>query len=195
MPEVQSLLNQLAALVGVHGAFTLDQRGRILAYSTPMKISREQGLALAKALAGTLSGLSTIYGSSALDLDLVFGEGRLILKGIASGGLCIICDRQANYSLLSKRLEESAQNLRETTPESEIKDAEPQALDGLKAIALELLGEHASKVIAILESAGSDAGSLNQAVKQAEQITRMFIDKERAGMMAERMRAVIEEAN
>jgi predicted regulator of Ras-like GTPase activity (Roadblock/LC7/MglB family) len=190
MDRVQDFINQLATLVGVQGAFIFDTQGAINQYSTPMKVSREQGVALASTLSRTLTGLSTVHASKHMDLDLVYEEGRLIVKGFASGGLCIICERQANYSLINITLEQGLGLLRSATPQPPVEQG-AQVLDMLKDIAGEMLGDYASKVIPILESAGEDKGKLEGAIEQAENMTRMFISKSRAGEMAQRMRDVL----
>ncbi len=190
MADVQGFLNQLVTLVGVQGAFTFDHQGSIRLYSTPMKISLDQGVALAGTLSRTLTGLSTVHASDLLDLDLVYQEGRLIIKGFRGGGLCIICDRQANYSLINNTLEQRIDSLRAEQPQPAVEE-NAQIQDQLIAVAEELLGDYAPKVIPILENAGTDSAKLEAAVQQAEKMTRMFISKEQAGEMAQRMRALI----
>lgn len=188
--QVQVFMDQLAALVGVQGAFIFDSQGNILQYSTPMKVSRDKGVALARTLARTLTGLSTVHGSTMLGIDLTYEEGRLVLKGIERGGLCIICERQLNYSLLNITLEQGLRLLRDSKQEERSEES-TNRVDRLKDIATEMLGEHANRVISILESAGSDAGELEDAIQQAENMTRMFIDKNLAGEMAQRMRDLL----
>lgn len=155
-----------------------------------MKVSLDQGVALARTLSRTLTGLSTVHGSTSMDIDLAYAEGRLVVKGIEQGGLCIICERQLNYSLLNITLEQGLGLLRGVDPQS-TSDQSAQIMDALKEIAEEILGEHAPKVISILESAGSDQDKLEAAIQQAEKMTRMFIDKDQAGKMAERMLEVM----
>jgi hypothetical protein len=125
-----------------------------------------------------------------MDIDLVFGEGRLVVKGIPQGGLCIMCERQANYSLLNITLEQGLELLRGDEVKG-LGEQTAQALDGLKEIAKEILGDHAHKVIPILESAGSETDELSKAIEQVEKMTRMFIDKKQAGIMAQRMRDMV----
>jgi hypothetical protein len=188
--QIQAFVNQLASLVGVQGAFIFDSQGTIQQYSTPMKVSLDQGVALARTLSRTLTGLSTVHGSTSMDIDLAYAEGRLVVKGIERGGLCIICERQLNYSLLNITLEQGLGLLRGADPQS-TSDQSVQIVEALKEIAAEILGEHAPKVISILESAGSDQDKLEAAIHQAEKMTRMFIDKDQAGKMAERMLEVM----
>lgn len=188
--QIQVFVNQLASLVGVQGAFIFDSQGTIQQYSTPMKVSLDQGVALARTLSRTLTGLSTVHGSTSMDIDLAYAEGRLVVKGIEQGGLCIICERQLNYSLLNITLEQGLGLLRGVDPQS-TSDQSGQIVEALKEIAAEILGQHAPKVISILESAGSDQDKLEAAIQQAEKMTRMFIDKDQAGKMAERMLEVM----
>ena len=189
--QVQDYLNQLATLIGVQGAFIFDQQGTIKQYSTPMKVSLDQGVALARSLSRTLTGLSTVHSSNLIDIDLVYGEGRLVVKGFEQGGLCVICERQANYSLLNITLEQGLGSIRKGPTQSSRTES-PPVVERLVSIAEDMLGEHAPKVISILESAGSNPEALEKAIQQAETMTRMFIDKDQAGEMAERMRSVLD---
>lgn len=190
MDQVQAFINQVATQVGVQGAFIFDRQGAIKQYSTPMKLPREQGLALAGSLSRTLAGLSTVQNADHLDLDLVYDEGRLVIKGFGTGALCIACERQVNYSLINLALQQGLGLLRTaaTSPET---PEQVQIPVRLKEIALEVLGEYAVKVLPILESAGTDRDKLVKAIEQAENLTRMFIDKNQAGDMAQRMRQLL----
>jgi hypothetical protein len=188
MGERQSFLDELAALVGVHGAFLFDSQGGIKLYSSPIKLAPERGLALARALARALTGLSTVQRLNQVSLDLVYSEGRVVVQGLPDGGLCILCDRQMNVSHLQLTLEQGLKVL------LQVQDA-PAKTDitsALKQIAIEMLGEHAHKVISVLESAGSDQDDLLSAIDQVEKMTRMFIDKQVAGLMAQQMRERIQ---
>jgi hypothetical protein len=129
-----------------------------------------------------------------LDIDLVYAEGRLVIKRITQGGLCVICERQANYSLLNLTLEQGLGVLRSAESILSIED-NSKIIEGLKDIAKEILGDYATKVIPILDSAGSTEDELEKAIQQAEKITRMFISQDQAGKMAERMRALVQQGS
>lgn len=194
MDQTQTFINELAALVGVQGAFLFDHQGAINQYSTPMELSLDQGVALARTLSRTLTGLSTMERSNLVDIELVFNEGRLVLKGLSGGGLCILCDRQVNYSLLNLTLEQGFRLLRNVGSNANTGEAK-ETLESLKEVAREILGEHAQKVINILDGAGSSSEELLAAIAQAENVTRMFIDKDRAVRMAERMRELADKSS
>jgi hypothetical protein len=190
MDQAQVFLNQIAALVGIQGAFVFDPQGAIRLYSTPMRISQERGVSLARTLSRTLTGLATIQQSNKVDIDLAYGEGRLVVKGLPQGGLCLLCDRQVNYAQLNLALEQGLPLLRSVVNRDSTRQTS-QTLDGLKDIAKEMLGKHAKKVLAILDVAGTSEVDLMEAITQAEKLTRMFIDKDQAGRMAERMRDLV----
>jgi hypothetical protein len=190
MDRAQVFLNQIAALVGIQGAFVFDPQGAIRLYSTPMRISQERGVSLARTLSRTLTGLATIQQSNKVDIDLAYGEGRLVVKGLPQGGLCLLCDRQVNYAQLNLALEQGLPLLRSVVNRDSTRQTS-QTLDGLKDIAKEMLGKHAKKVLAILDVAGTSEVDLMEAITQAEKLTRMFIDKDQAGRMAERMRDLV----
>jgi hypothetical protein len=191
MDQAQAFLNQLASLVGIQGAFVFDPQGAIRLYSTPMRISQERGVSLARTLSRTLTGLATVQQSNKVDIDLAYGEGRLVVKGLPQCGLCILCDRQVNYALLTITLEQGISALLGNGSSQGVVESSTQTLLGLKQIAEEMLGVHAPKVNAILESAGPNEEELLKAIAQAEKVTRMFINKDQAGTMAERMRDLV----
>jgi hypothetical protein len=189
--QTQAYIDRLVALEGVRGAFLFDSRGKILFHSTLINLSPEKRNVLALALAQSLTDLSGIHASQSMDIDLFFGQGRLVIKGVPQGGLCIVCDRQLNNSLLNIALEEWFSLLREidTQPAEE---SRPSILEELIQVAQEILGEHASKVISILETADDEGENLLDAIAQAEKLTRLFIDKEQARHMAQRMRDLVQ---
>ncbi len=193
MDQMQAHLDRLALLDGVQGAILFDLQGKVLLYSTPMALSAEQRIVLALALAQSLTDLSTIQTSDSMDLDFFFSQGRLLIKGIPQGGLCIVCDRQVNNSLLNIALEAWFNVLQESEKQP-ANEPRPSVLNELKQIADEILGEHASKVISILESADADEADLLDAITQAEKLTRLFIDKDQAVRMAQRMRDLVEQS-
>jgi len=58
-------------------------------------------------------------------------------------------------------------------------------------IARQELGEHASKVIELLEAARGSQESLSAAIDRAEKITRLFINRQKAEDMARKMRTAL----
>jgi hypothetical protein len=99
-----------------------------------------------------------------------------------------------NYSLLLLSLEQGLKLLRRSGPK-DTGEPVPNTLETLKEIAQEILGDHAQKVKSIFEAAEANREGFLAAITQAEKLTRMFIDKDQAGNMAQRMRDVIEKSS
>jgi len=194
MEQIQTFVSELSNLVGVQAAFIFDRQGTIRLRSKVLDIDDEHAVALARLLSRTLTGVATVQRSNLIDLDLVFNEGRLVVKVIDDGGLCILCNRQMNYSLLQLTLEQGLKVLRRSGSKG-AGEPVPTTLETLKEIAREILGDHAQKVNPIFDSAEANREEFMAAITQAEKITRMFIDKDQAGRMAQRMRDVVERSS
>ncbi|MCK5054827.1 MAG: hypothetical protein KAR65_11130, partial [Anaerolineales bacterium] len=98
--------------------------------------------------------------------------------------------------LLTMTTEQSVRELRARADELGISSGERSSrekLNVLKQIAQATLGDHAAKVIAILDDAGERDDDLRMAVEQAEKITRLFIDKQKAGELANKMLTALDE--
>lgn len=187
----QNRLDHLATLDGVQAAFIFNPQGAVQAKAASLALSEERLTALASALSQTLIDLTNVQPLNSLNVDLFFDEGRLAIKGFSQGGLCIVCDRQVNNSLLNIALTECVEMLRAGLSTTAV-DSDFTPVTGMKQIAEEILGEHANKVLNLLETADAEGGDLLEAIAQAEKLTRLFIDKEQAGQMARRMRDLIQ---
>jgi len=194
MEQIQTFVSELSALVGVQAAFIFDGQGTIRLRSKVLELDEDRAVALARLLSRTLTGLANVQRSHLIDLDLVFKEGRLVVKGIDNGGLCILCNRQMNYSLLQLSLEQGLKLLRRSGTK-DTGEPVPNTLEILKEIAQEILGDHAQKIKSIFEAAEANREGFLAAITQAEKLTRMFIDKDQAGNMAQRMRDVVEKSS
>lgn len=194
MDQTQAFVEELASLVGVQEVFLFDDQGRIRLRSSTINLKGEQAQALARILTRTLTGLSTVQRSDLVDIDLAYNEGRVVVKGLPKGGMCILCDRQMNYALLNITLEQGLNRLRERSLAGSTSRT-VQKVEQLKEIAREMLGSHADKVINILDTADENDEAFLSAITQAEKVTRMFIDKTIAGEMAFRMREVIQKSD
>ncbi len=191
MNQAQAFVEELASLVGVQGVFLFDDQGGIRLCSSMIHLKEDQVQTLARILTRTLTGLSTVQRSDLIDIDLAYGEGRVVVRGLPHGGLCILCERQMNYALLNITIEQGLDMLRDVSTIGST-NHNVQKLDQLKSIARDMLGSHADKVVSLLDAADKTDEGLLGAIAQAEKITRMFIDKGKAGEMALRMREKIQ---
>ena len=188
------MLESLAAQIGIRGAFIFDAEGTLQAEKAG---ERELELDLdvaGRSFARILTGLTSQHHGQFIDLDLVYQGGRVLLRTFDGGILAILSDRQVNLPLLTMTIEDAVQHLRQAGglasgwgPGAESEN-DAQALI---QIALAELGDHASKVIDLLEGAQGSHESLSAAIDRAEKITKLFINQQKAEEMAKKMRSTL----
>ena len=97
---MEEILRELNMVVGVRGSFLCSTDGQILARAMP-DAWQEQQLVIAGRVAGQTFQALTSAGQRAKEIDLVFAEGRLLLKNLRSATLFIYCARNVNLPLLN----------------------------------------------------------------------------------------------
>ena len=194
--DASKILNNLSSLIGVRGAFLFNESAEPISVATKAGHSDMDVGTLGHTAAQGLAGLTSMDRGKRVDLDLVYQDGRLLIRSIQAGLLCILCDRLVNLPLLTMTTEQSVGELRERALELGIASAKHPSRDRketLKQIAHEILGDHAPKVISIIDDSGESDDELRAAVVQAERTTRLFIDKRKAGELAVNMISALDE--
>jgi predicted regulator of Ras-like GTPase activity (Roadblock/LC7/MglB family) len=98
---VESILEDIKAVVGVTGCFVCDSEGEVLASVLPGVFEGEAILSAGRTAIQTVLGLQTTRRQRVNDLDLLYREGRIIVKSLGEGCLCILCVRNINVPLLN----------------------------------------------------------------------------------------------
>lgn len=121
--EVESILKDINSVVGVTGSFVCDDEGRVLAKGMPGVFGEDLLSPAGRTMAQTIAGLKIARRRKAGDIDLLYDQGRLIVKPVGEGCLCILCVRRINVPLLNltanvavKRLEERMKERIATRP-------------------------------------------------------------------------------
>jgi predicted regulator of Ras-like GTPase activity (Roadblock/LC7/MglB family) len=192
-PQAMELvLHELTTLPGVCAAFLGNTEGTVLA---AINRGGEAGInpsAPVRSLARTLAGLRSLRQTRALEIDLVFQQGRVLMRTLQDNFLAVLCERQLNLPLLTMALDEAVQRLGDNSAEGLIgRESGSNEIQALVRIAHEVLGKRAGKVIEVLESSNGSREELSAAIKRAEEITRLFIDSRNAKEMAQRMRTAL----
>ncbi len=97
---MESILENINAIVGVTGCFVCDSEGEVLASVLP-DVFGEAALTVGRTAMQTVLGLQTARRRRVNDLDLLYREGRIIVKSLGEGCLCILCVRNINVPLLN----------------------------------------------------------------------------------------------
>ena len=98
---MENILKDINAVVGVTGCFVCDSEGEVLASVLPGVFDREVVSSAGRTVIQTVLGLQTTRRQRVNDLDLLYREGRIIIKGLSEGCLCILCVRNINVPLLN----------------------------------------------------------------------------------------------
>jgi predicted regulator of Ras-like GTPase activity (Roadblock/LC7/MglB family) len=97
---MESTLAEVNAVLGVNGSFVCLMDGSIAAQAMPEKYSGEPLNLAARVASQTLHALET-SGQRVIEADLIYGNGRLVIKNLRGGALVILCARNVNLPLLN----------------------------------------------------------------------------------------------
>ena len=100
---LEELLREANTIPGVEGSFLLDENGVVQASTLPARYPAES-LASAARIAARALGALEASRRRVQEVEMVFAEGRLILRRIPAGYLGICCARQINRPLLDLAL-------------------------------------------------------------------------------------------
>ena len=108
---MEIILKDINAVVGVAGSFVCDDEGQVLARSLPDVFDATSLSPVGRTIAQTIAGLGLARRRKVSDLDLVYREGRLVVKNLRGGHLCILCVPTINIPLLNLTANVAARKL------------------------------------------------------------------------------------
>ena len=109
---MKSILEDINAVVGVTGCFVCGSEGEILASVLPGVFDGEAVSAAGWTAMQTILGLQTTRRRRVNELDLLYREGRIIVKSLGEGCLGILCVRNINIPLLNLTANLAARELK-----------------------------------------------------------------------------------
>jgi len=110
---MESALRDVNAVVGVSGSFVCDGEGKVLASILPNIFDETMLANVSRTVAQTIAGLELTRRRKVDGLDLVYREGRLVVKNLRMGCLCILCVPTINVPLLNLTANVAARKLAE----------------------------------------------------------------------------------
>jgi predicted regulator of Ras-like GTPase activity (Roadblock/LC7/MglB family) len=109
--EMENILKDINAVVGVTGSFVCDNEGQILAKLLPDVFDEVSLSSVGRIMAQTIAGLELARRRKVGGLELVYREGRLVVKNLRVGHLCILCVPAINVPLLNLTANVAARKL------------------------------------------------------------------------------------
>jgi len=98
---MESVLSDVNAVIGVTGSFVADRKGKVLARALPPTYDGASLELVARTMMQTFTGLETARRRKVGDIDMVFKEGRLIMKPFGDGCVGIVTVPRINVALLN----------------------------------------------------------------------------------------------
>jgi hypothetical protein len=82
---MERVLQDVNAVVGVTGTFVCNSEGTLVARALPSVFDEGSFLPAARTILQTIEGLETTRRRRVHEIDLVFGEGRMVVKNLLGG--------------------------------------------------------------------------------------------------------------
>ena len=122
---MDAVLQEVNAAVGVLGSFVVGGHGRVEARVMPDGFTTQALEAVGRTLVQTLGGIEMARKRKVGDLDMVFAEGRLLVKSLSPGGLCILTAKRVNVPLVNMTANVAVKKLKDLRKDMAPAAAEP----------------------------------------------------------------------
>lgn len=122
---MDAVLQEVNAAVGVMGSFVVSGNAGVEARVIPDKFSAQALEAVGRTLLQTLGGIELARKRKVGDLDMVFAEGRLLVKSLSPGCLCILTAKRVNVPLVNLTANVAVKKLKEARKDVAPVAAEP----------------------------------------------------------------------
>jgi len=98
---MEAILQEMAAATGVTAAFVCSGAGKVEASAVPGEVSAQVLETVARTLAQTFGGIELARKRKVGDLDMGFAGGRLLVKALSPGCLCLLTVKRVNVALVN----------------------------------------------------------------------------------------------
>jgi predicted hydrocarbon binding protein/predicted regulator of Ras-like GTPase activity (Roadblock/LC7/MglB family) len=110
---MEAILKEISAIVGVSGCFVCNSEGDVLASTLPSVLDQDALVTVGRTISQTTAGIFAARRRKVHELDLLFSEGRMVVKPLSQGSLCVLCARNMNVPLLNLTANVAARKLSE----------------------------------------------------------------------------------
>lgn len=111
---MEDILTDIGAVLGVTGCFVCDTDGQILASTLSHLLAEGDLSTVGRSISQTTAGLVTSRRRKVQEIDLLYSEGRMVVKPLRGGCLCVLCARNMNVPLLNLTVDVAARKLAQT---------------------------------------------------------------------------------
>jgi predicted hydrocarbon binding protein/predicted regulator of Ras-like GTPase activity (Roadblock/LC7/MglB family) len=124
---MEDILRDIGAVVGVTGCLVCDTEGQVLASTLPAIFDDGILTTVSRTVSQTTAGLVTARRRKVQEIDLLYSDGRIVVKPLRDGCLCVLCSRNMNVPLLNLTANVAARKLTELMKEDGHEVPAPEA--------------------------------------------------------------------
>ena len=199
---MEDILKDINTVAGVRGSFVCNGEGQVLASALSDLFDKTILSTVGRTMAQTVAGLATARRRKIGDIDLVYDQGRLIVKNLREGCLCILCVRKINVPLLNLTANVATKKLLPLLRTGEIGaekavEVKPPPVAKLRQLTQEIMGEigvvlfdsELAKASLAEEASREELATVLPAVERA---TTVFIGSTRARKMVKLMQTLLD---
>jgi len=144
---MENILKDINAVVGVMGSFVCDDDGQVLARLLPDILDEASLSPVGRTMAQTVTGLRLARRRKVNSVDLVYREGRLVVKNLRGGCLCILCTPTINFPLLNLTANVAARKVAKQIRANQAAPVEGSAPSDLKTRPLQSVPDYAGPTL------------------------------------------------
>jgi hypothetical protein len=122
---MDAVLQEVNAALGVTGSFVVGGNGKVEARVLADGFATQALETVGRTLVQTLGGIELARKRKVGDLDMVFAEGRLLVKSLSPGGLCILTAKRVNVPLVNLTANVAVKKLKDLRRDAAPVVAEP----------------------------------------------------------------------
>jgi predicted regulator of Ras-like GTPase activity (Roadblock/LC7/MglB family) len=173
---MEDILKDIGAVVGVTGCLVCDTEGQVVASTLPAIFDDGILTTVSRTVSQTTAGLVTARRRKVQEIDLLYSDGRIVVKPLRDGCLCVLCSRNMNVPLLNLTANVAARKLTELMKEDGHEAPAPEA-EGvpLEEISQAVVDAYPDVVATVIDFEGTLAADI-----QADALTGLG---ERVGAM------------
>jgi predicted hydrocarbon binding protein/predicted regulator of Ras-like GTPase activity (Roadblock/LC7/MglB family) len=123
---MEKILKDIGAVIGVTGCFVCDAEGQILSSTLSDLFDDGELSTVSRTISQTAAGLVTARRRKVQEIDLLYSEGRMVVKPLREGCLCVLCTRNMNVPLLNLTVDVAARKLTEALKQDKEQPPAPE---------------------------------------------------------------------
>jgi predicted regulator of Ras-like GTPase activity (Roadblock/LC7/MglB family) len=152
--EMENILKDINAVMGVNGSFVCDVDGQMLSSLLPENLDDDLLSPVGRTMAQTITGVELSRRRKMGELDLLYRDARVLVKNLRVGYLCILCEPTINIPLLNLTANVAAKKLASLVEEQRDQALRQAAMRKAQTARSEALNDEVRSIISATQEQG-----------------------------------------